>query len=81
MSASLGPDTEISKHVNAHGDGVKAIGLKVKDASAAFSTAVSRGAEAAYPYQEYTDESGVFRKASVHDLWFNNTYFCRKRRL
>src|SRR5689334_17320254 len=45
LTTSLRPDTDIAKHVDKHGDGVKAIALKVKDASSAWEETTKRGAK------------------------------------
>jgi 4-hydroxyphenylpyruvate dioxygenase len=66
LTGSLKPNNEITEHIRLHGDGVKTIALKVQDASAAFATVVARGAKAAMPYQEYSDENGIFRHAAVN---------------
>ncbi len=66
LTGALKPDNEIAQHVQFHGDGVKTIALRAQDASAAFSTAVARGAKAALPYEEHTDDSGTFRQASIY---------------
>lgn len=44
LTSSLHPQTEISKHVDQHGDGVKFLSLWVDDATAAFEATVARGA-------------------------------------
>ncbi|HVI49345.1 MAG TPA: 4-hydroxyphenylpyruvate dioxygenase [Chitinophaga sp.] len=58
LTTSLLPDSEITRHVNKHGDGVKVLALWVDDARAAFEETVKRGAE---PYLEPVvtkDENG-----------------------
>ncbi len=66
LTGSLKPESEITEHISLHGDGVKAIALQVQDASACFGTVISRGAKAAFPYEEHSDENGYFRQASIH---------------
>ncbi len=66
LTGSLKPDNEIAEHIRLHGDGVKTIALDVQDASSAFSTTVARGAKAAMSYQEFNDENGIFKQASIH---------------
>jgi 4-hydroxyphenylpyruvate dioxygenase len=46
LSGALGPDSPIAEFVQAHGDGVKRIALRVPDCAAAFREAVARGATA-----------------------------------
>ena len=45
LTTSLVPDSEISRHVDAHGDGVKVLALWVDDAEQAFSETLKRGAK------------------------------------
>src|SRR3989441_10324854 len=42
LTAPLGPEGEIATHVRQHGDGVRAIALRVDDATAAFEAATRR---------------------------------------
>lgn len=65
LTGSLAPNTEISSHVNQHGDGVKNIGLRVKDARKAYETAVSRGAESISAPNTTEDADGKFTTASI----------------
>jgi 4-hydroxyphenylpyruvate dioxygenase len=59
-------DSEIAKHLNKHGDGVKVIALWVNDAYDAFEQTVARGAEP-YLYPEtITDEHGEIRRSGIH---------------
>ena len=66
LTTGLNPQSEIGQHVLQHGDGVKNIGLRVKDARKAYETAVSRGAVKMAEPQEHEDENGKFVSASVH---------------
>ncbi|CAL1517563.1 4-hydroxyphenylpyruvate dioxygenase [Chitinophaga sp. MM2321] len=66
LTTSLLPDSEISRHVTRHGDGVKALALWVDDARAAYEETVKRGAA---PYQEpliEEDESGEVISSGIH---------------
>jgi 4-hydroxyphenylpyruvate dioxygenase len=65
LTSGLSPTSAVSEHVHKHGDGVKAIGLKVKDAKKAYEIAVSRGAPSISPPVEHEDEDGRFVSASV----------------
>ena len=65
LTAPLGPDGDIAAHVRRHGDGVRAIALRVGDAGAAYDAALRRGA---LPVLEPTivhDEHGALRYATV----------------
>src|SRR6266516_1655804 len=44
LTSPLGPEGEIAEHVKLHGDGVKAIALRVDDAEQAYREATKRGA-------------------------------------
>ncbi len=48
-----------------HGDGVKCIGLRVKDARYCYETALNRGAQGLVEPQIQEDDNGVFISASV----------------
>lgn len=66
LTTSLFPDTDISRHVAKHGDGVKVLALWVEDARSAYEETVKRGAT---PYMEPTvekDEFGEVVRSGIH---------------
>ena len=66
LTSPLRSGTEIGRHIDKHGDGVKVIALWVDDAARAFREAVVRGAS---PYMEPTteeDEYGKVVRAGIH---------------
>ncbi|MBY0552323.1 MAG: 4-hydroxyphenylpyruvate dioxygenase [Candidatus Obscuribacterales bacterium] len=65
LTSGLTPDSEIGKHVLQHGDGVKNIGLRVKDARKAYETAIARGAQGVAEPKEVEDADGKFVTASI----------------
>ena len=65
LTSSIQPDTEISKHVYQHGDGVKVLALWVDDAEKSFRETTSRGAEAAMKPQRMQDENGEVVVAAI----------------
>ena len=65
LTSSFDPDSEISKHVTLHGDGVKVLALWVDDADDAFAKAVSRGAEVAFEPMSLEDKDGVVKMAAI----------------
>lgn len=65
LTSGLKPNSEIGKHVLQHGDGVKNMGLRVKDARAAYETAIARGAESVAAPEEYADCMGTMVTATV----------------
>lgn len=58
LTSALQPEHEIAQHVLKHGDGVKALALWVEDVEKAFSTAIERGAEAAFEPLTLEDADG-----------------------
>ena len=66
LTSSLLPGTEISKHVEEHGDGVKFLSLWVDDAAAAFEATVARGARPHQAPQVLEDAHGTVVIASIH---------------
>lgn len=65
LTSSMHPDTEIARHHNLHGDGVKALALWVDDATKSFHETVSRGAEAHETPKILRDEFGEVVIASI----------------
>ncbi|MFN8656869.1 MAG: 4-hydroxyphenylpyruvate dioxygenase [Candidatus Obscuribacterales bacterium] len=65
LTGSLGPESPIAEHVHQHGDGVKNIALRVKDARKAYETALSRGAKSIIEPEVVEDENGRFVSATV----------------
>jgi 4-hydroxyphenylpyruvate dioxygenase len=65
LTAPLQPDGAIAEHVRTHGDGVRAIALRVEDARAAYEAATSRGARSVGEPRTVTDADGAITFASV----------------
>ena len=65
LTAPLGPDGLLAEHVSRHGDGVRAIALRVHDAAAAHSAATARGARSVQEPTRAEDDSGVVTYATV----------------
>jgi len=65
LTAPLQPDGEVADHVRRHGDGVKAIALRVHDAGAAYQAALRRGATGVEEPHSVSDEHGAVRQASI----------------
>ena len=66
LTTSLDPNSEITKHVAKHGDGVKVLALWVDDAERSFNETVKRGAKPFSPPQTMKDEFGEVKVASIH---------------
>ncbi len=65
LTTALGPDHEVARHVDRHGDGVRDIALEVADAEAAWRETVSRGARGVRDPVTLEDEHGRVRLASI----------------
>ncbi|MBC2838008.1 4-hydroxyphenylpyruvate dioxygenase [Robiginitalea sp. SC105] len=66
LTSPLKPGGEINRHLDRHGDGVKAIALWVDDAKKSFEETVKRGAE---PYMEpeiREDKHGTVTLSGIH---------------
>lgn len=66
LTTSLDPNSEITKHVAKHGDGVKVLALWVDDAEKSFNETVKRGAKSFSAPQTTKDEFGEVKTASIH---------------
>mgnify|MGYP006279274529 CR=1 FL=1 len=66
FTTSLGPDTDISRHVDKHGDGVKVIALWVDNARKAWEETTKRGAKSYFEPREEKDENGKVVRAGIH---------------
>ncbi|MCX6231729.1 MAG: 4-hydroxyphenylpyruvate dioxygenase [Bacteroidetes bacterium] len=58
FTTSLEPDSEIAKHCNKHGDGVKVTALWVPDARKAYEETTKRGAKSYMQPQSFSDADG-----------------------
>jgi 4-hydroxyphenylpyruvate dioxygenase len=65
LTAPLHPEGAIAEHIRRHGDGVRAIALRVADARAAYEAACSRGARGVTEPTTVTDDCGAITFASV----------------
>ncbi|HEX8559885.1 MAG TPA: 4-hydroxyphenylpyruvate dioxygenase [Pyrinomonadaceae bacterium] len=65
MTSALQPESPIAEHVKTHGDSVKDIAIRVKDAAATFHEAVARGARPVLEPTVLEDERGRVVKASI----------------
>jgi 4-hydroxyphenylpyruvate dioxygenase len=66
LTGALSANDEVAEHVHKHGDGVRTIGFRVRDAKLAYETAIKRGARSYAEPQTLTDEYGTMISASVH---------------
>lgn len=65
LTSPLVGGTEIGKHIDTHGDGVKAIALWVDDAEQAFNATIKRGAVANFEPKQIEDEHGSVKLSSI----------------
>lgn len=66
LTTSLDPDSDITKHVMKHGDGVRVLALWVDDAEKSFNETVKRGAKPFSGPQILKDEFGEVKVATIH---------------
>lgn len=71
LTSPLTKGTEIGRLHDLHGDTVRCVALWVDDATKAFNTAVSRGAEAVMEPRSFEDEHGTCVRAQIQS--FGNT--------
>jgi 4-hydroxyphenylpyruvate dioxygenase len=65
LTSPLRSGTEIGKHIDKHGDGVKVIALWVPDATKAFEEATSRGAKPFMEPQKEVDKTGEVIRSGI----------------
>jgi len=65
LTSPLKSGTDIGKHIDLHGDGVKVVALWVDDAQKAYDAALERGAESALAPVQEEDAKGKITKAGI----------------
>ena len=65
LTTSLLANTEISRHVEKHGDGVKVLAITVDDAEKSYYETLARGAKSVYEPKTSKDEFGQIITASI----------------
>ena len=65
ITAGLGPDSEITRHVARHGDGIRNLAWRVDDAARATEAAAGRGATVVAEPATVEDDSGVVTTAAI----------------
>ena len=66
LTSPLKSGTEIGKHIDKHGDGVKVTALWVDDATYAYNEAVSRGAKTFFEPRVEKDKFGEVVRSGIH---------------
>ena len=65
LTSPIGPDSEIARHVNLHGDGVRDIAFWVEDARDAYAKAIARGAVSVQEPTVMKDDHGEVTIAGI----------------
>ena len=66
LTTPLNGNSDVSRHIQAHGDGVKVLALWVDDARSAFEETVKRGARPYMEPVEEKDEFGTVVRSGIH---------------
>ncbi|CAD5276299.1 MULTISPECIES: 4-hydroxyphenylpyruvate dioxygenase [unclassified Imperialibacter] len=66
LTTPLKADTEIGRHIDKHGDGVKVVALWVEDAAKAFEETTARGAKPFMEPQVEKDENGEVVRSGIY---------------
>jgi len=66
LTSPLKSGTEIGRHIDKHGDGIKVIALWVDDATYAYNAAMKRGAKSYLEPQTETDEFGKVVRSGIY---------------
>jgi len=66
LSSPLERGSDIGRHIDEHGDGVKVVALWVEDATYAYETAVSKGAKSYMKPTTLKDQDGKIVKSGIH---------------
>ena len=66
LTTPMHPDNPIADHIHKHGDGVKAIALKVEDATSAWNETTKRGGKSFMEPKTLTDSDGEIVMSGIH---------------
>lgn len=66
LTSPLKSNTEVGKHIDKHGDGVKVIALWVEDAASAYNEAIKRGAKSYFEPTEEEDDNGKVVRSGIY---------------
>ncbi|MEX0314136.1 MAG: 4-hydroxyphenylpyruvate dioxygenase [Allomuricauda sp.] len=66
LTSPLKSGTDIGRHIDQHGDGVKVVALWVDDATYAYNTAIEKGAKSYMEPQTEEDENGKVVRAGIY---------------
>lgn len=79
FTSALHKGSDIAKHCDHHGDGVKFIALSVDDATYSFNETVKRGAKPYLEPIELKDEFGIIIKSGIHTYGETIHYFIERK--
>lgn len=79
FTSALHKGSDIARHCDHHGDGVKFIALWVDDATYSFNETVKRGAKPYLEPIELKDEFGVIIKSGIHTYGETIHYFIERK--
>jgi 4-hydroxyphenylpyruvate dioxygenase len=65
VTAGLGPDSEVARHVLLHGDGIRHLAWRVEDAEATATLAAARGATVVVEPSQVSDQAGSVTTAAI----------------
>ena len=80
FTSPLNSGTEIGKHIDKHGDGVKVIALMVEDSKKALHETTKRGAECAFDFTVLEDGDGVVEVSGIKSYGETHHYFVNRNR-
>jgi 4-hydroxyphenylpyruvate dioxygenase len=66
LTSPLGPGTDMGRHIDQHGDGVKVVAMWVDDAEKAFQETTKRGAKTYLKPTVQEDEHGKVKLSGIH---------------
>ena len=66
LTSPLRSGTDIGRHIDAHGDGIKVVALWVDDATYAYETAIANGAKSYMEPTEEKDEDGSVVRSGIY---------------
>ena len=81
LTTPIRPNNEIADHIYKHGDGVKVLALKVKDATSAWKETTKRGGKSYLEPKTLKDEHGKVVMSGIHTYGDVVHAICRTRRL
>ena len=73
------PDNEIADHIYKHGDGVKALALRVDDATSAWEETTKRGARSYMEPTTFKDEDGELVMSGIHTYGETVHFFIERK--